>query len=124
MFRKIFSKKNPYQCKLEDWKDSAQQKDNLVSNIHREGIASYEWDISPSSKGRAVNWAGSHSRPGRNQAEYHMLKNNFQVPHIEEMWDQDLSGNSLAVQWLGLRTFTAKGVGSIPGQGTKIPQDT
>ena len=27
-----------------------------------------------------------------------------------------MSGNSLAVQWLGL------GPGSIPGQGTKIPQ--
>ena len=26
------------------------------------------------------------------------------------------------VQWLGLCTFTAKGAGSIPGQGTKIPQ--
>ena len=31
-------------------------------------------------------------------------------------------GNSLAVQWLGLCTFIAKGTGSIPGQGTKIPQ--
>ena len=31
-------------------------------------------------------------------------------------------GNSLAVQWLGLRAFTAKGWVSIPGQGTKIPQ--
>ena len=30
-------------------------------------------------------------------------------------------GNSLAVQWLGLRAFTAEGLGSIPGQGTKIP---
>ena len=30
--------------------------------------------------------------------------------------------SSLAVQWLGLHTFTAKGVGSVPGQGTKIPQ--
>ena len=29
--------------------------------------------------------------------------------------------NSLAVQWLGLRTLTAKGLGSIPGEGTKIP---
>ena len=31
-------------------------------------------------------------------------------------------GNSLAVQWLGLHAFTAKGPGSIPGWGTKIPQ--
>ena len=28
----------------------------------------------------------------------------------------------LAAQWLGLHTFTAEGVGSVPGQGTKIPQ--
>ena len=31
-------------------------------------------------------------------------------------------GTSLVVQWLGLHTFTAEGTGSIPGQGTKIPQ--
>ena len=30
----------------------------------------------------------------------------------------------LMVQWLGLCTFTAKGVGSITGRGTKIPQAT
>ena len=33
------------------------------------------------------------------------------------------SGNSLAVFWLGLQVLTAKGVGFIPGQGTKIPHD-
>ena len=27
----------------------------------------------------------------------------------------------MEVQWLRLRTFTAKGMGSIPGQGTKDP---
>ena len=31
-------------------------------------------------------------------------------------------GNCLAGQWLGLLAFTAEGVGSIPGQETKIPQ--
>ena len=31
-------------------------------------------------------------------------------------------GNSLAVQWLGLGTFTAEGTDSIPAGGTKIPQ--
>ena len=31
-------------------------------------------------------------------------------------------GNSLAVQWLGLHAFTAEGLGSISGQGTKIPR--
>ena len=34
----------------------------------------------------------------------------------------DFTGNSLAVQWLGLRTSTAGDTSSIPGQGTKIPQ--
>ena len=33
-------------------------------------------------------------------------------------------GNSLAVQWLGLRASNAGGMGSIPGQGTRshMPQ--
>ena len=34
----------------------------------------------------------------------------------------DNVGTSLAVQQLGLRALTAEGPGSIPGQGTKIPQ--
>ena len=29
---------------------------------------------------------------------------------------------SLAVQWLGLQASTARGQGSVPGRGTKIPQ--
>ena len=29
-------------------------------------------------------------------------------------------GDSLVVHWLGFHAFTAKGSGSIPGQGTKI----
>ena len=28
------------------------------------------------------------------------------------------------VQWLGVQAFTTEGMGSIPGQGTKIPQTT
>ena len=31
-------------------------------------------------------------------------------------------GYSLAVQWLGFRAFTAEGLGSVPGRGTKMPQ--
>ena len=31
-------------------------------------------------------------------------------------------GRSLAVGWLGLGTLTAEGPGSIPGQGTRVPQ--
>ena len=30
--------------------------------------------------------------------------------------------NSLVVQWLGCHALTAEGLGSIPSQGTKIPQ--
>ena len=33
---------------------------------------------------------------------------------------QEQHGNSLAGQWLGLHPSTARGTGSIPGQGTKI----
>ena len=33
-------------------------------------------------------------------------------------------GNSLVVQWLRLRLFTAECLGLIPGQGTKIPRAT
>ena len=33
-----------------------------------------------------------------------------------------MQGNSLAVQWLKLQACTAKGLDSIPGQGTKISQ--
>ena len=31
-------------------------------------------------------------------------------------------GSSLVVQWLGFRAFTVRGLDSIPGRGTKIPQ--
>ena len=33
-------------------------------------------------------------------------------------------GNSLVVKWLGLQASIARGMGSIPGWGTKIPQAT
>ena len=32
-----------------------------------------------------------------------------------------ITSTSLVVQWLQLRASTARGEGSIPGQGTKIP---
>lgn len=35
---------------------------------------------------------------------------------------KEREGNCLAVQWLGLGTFAAEGLGSIPGRGTEIPQ--
>ena len=43
----------------------------------------------------------------------------MKVGHIQQ---NVYHGNSLAIQWLGLRAFTAEGPGPIPGWGTKIPQ--
>ena len=43
---------------------------------------------------------------------------------VEMLQSLHCHGNSLAIQWLGLRAFTAEGPGSIPGWGTKIPQAT
>ena len=40
----------------------------------------------------------------------------FYLLKIQTLW------NSLAVQWLELGAFCAEGLGSIPGQGTKISQ--
>ena len=48
-----------------------------------------------------------------------------QIPYdITYTWHlkYDTYGNSLTVQWLGLCAFTAEGLGSISGRGTKIPQ--
>ena len=45
----------------------------------------------------------------------------FQFGYKVKLNKQD-PGNSLAVQWLVLCTFTAKSPGSIPGWGTKILQ--
>ena len=45
-----------------------------------------------------------------------LLESNISV------WYQDKqAGTSLVVQWLRLHAVNAEGVGSIPGQGTKIP---
>ena len=44
----------------------------------------------------------------------------YKVPLFTLKWL--ILGNSLAVHWLGFRTFTAEGAGSIPGRGTKTPQ--
>ena len=35
-----------------------------------------------------------------------------------------MRGNSLTAQWLGVDASGAKGLGSIPGWGTNIPQAT
>ena len=40
------------------------------------------------------------------------------MPKAQEVSFKRVWGSSLAVQWLRFSTFTAKGTGSIPGQGT------
>ena len=50
------------------------------------------------------------------------LHNNVTIINITEHLKIVKLGNSLAVQWLGLCTFTAEFGGSVPGQGTKITQ--
>ena len=64
-----------------------------------------------------------------------LLKENIGSKHLDISLDEFLDltaktmavkakinkvGNSLAVQWLGLHVFTAKGPGSVFDQGTKI----
>ena len=44
--------------------------------------------------------------------------NSYKTNHLVDWKEQ---GNSLVVQWLGLHTSTTENMGSIPGQGTKIP---
>ena len=44
--------------------------------------------------------------------------------HRNSQQNNSKPGTSLVVQWLGLRIFTAKDRGSIPGWGTKILQVT
>ena len=51
-----------------------------------------------------------------------MKKTKNWKPLITPGFKRHHKGNSLAVQWLGLCASTAGGMGSIPGQGTKIPQ--
>ena len=50
-----------------------------------------------------------------------MLFSEIILMELEDHQDKD-RGSSLAVQWLGLHAFTAVGLSSIPGQGTKILQ--
>ena len=45
-------------------------------------------------------------------------------PLQDQFQDDSQDGNFPAVHWLGLCTLTAKGQGSIPGSGTRIPQAT
>jgi len=45
----------------------------------------------------------------------------FFLPHHVAALEAE-RGNSLVIQWLGLGAFTVEGPGSIPAQGTNVPQ--
>ena len=68
-----------------------------------------EWVVIPFSRGSSQprDWTQVSWIAGRFSAIWNKTKN---------------LGSSLMVQWLGLHTATAGGLGSIPGWGTKIPQ--
>ena len=57
---------------------------------------------------------------GIGQSKCKMSLGHLALPE-NEVWKKKRN-NSLAVKWLGLCALTVKGRGSIPGQGTKIPQ--
>ena len=69
---------------------------------------------------------GNHSEEHRHDAMIRLIKGLASCEgrmgeHIAYCKSED-SGNTLAVQWLGLRAFTTKGAGLIPVWGTKIPR--
>ena len=41
---------------------------------------------------------------------------------MQGVYKKKIWGNSLVIQWLRLCAFIAKGIGSTPGWGAKIPQ--
>ena len=59
----------------------------------------------------------------QHQGLFQGVSSSHQVTMIDtQTLKSKCQGSSLVVQWLGLCTFTASGLGSIPGQGTKILQ--
>ena len=51
-----------------------------------------------------------------------VLSSTVAISHVELFKLIKIRGNSLVVQWLGLCAFTAEGLGSVSGWGTKILQ--
>ena len=55
-------------------------------------------------------------------ATVHSREKMFSITSHQGSGKTTVRGDSLVGLWLGLCAFTAKGPGSIPGWGTKIPQ--
>ena len=70
---------------------------------------------------RWKNQAASGGFVGKGKKIFFFLSTHLRFSGWRQI-DKRRIGNSLVVQWLGLYTFTAEGVGSIPTLGTKIPQ--
>lgn len=56
------------------------------------------------------------------KSNYHLIKLVWGHRELSPSDKNGLSGNSLAVQWLRLCTFTAEDLSSVSGCGTRIPQ--
>ena len=65
--------------------------------------------------------AGSNEDPAQPKKKKNLTLIAFEFANTF-YFKNDIFGNSLVLQWLGLRAFTAVGTSAIPGQGTKIPQ--
>ena len=64
-----------------------------------------------------------HKHLGDNVFFFFLISDNFKVSQKSTCKQEvNILGNSLVVHWLGLSPFTAEGLGSIPGQWTKISQ--
>ena len=78
------------------------------------------------------NWCGPSQEVAKRQPtntyfHHHLIKREKDISTLRKddlilRIKEKVCGNSLAVQWLGLHAFTAKGLGSVPGRGTRIPQ--
>ena len=78
---------------------------------------------------RHPRWGWRWGQPGARLSSTHLTKFKRHIlltgisptDTVTRLYKDVGAGNSPVVQWLGLRAFTAQGLGSIPVWGTKIP---
>ena len=77
-------------------------------------------------QGGLLDWGQSLERPSHVEklGVFSTSLLSFRVNDCSGLCNEASAGTSLAVQWLRLHASTAEGMGSIPGQGTKIPHAT
>ena len=112
----------------------------LVNTHCKLGKEKGDWGSYSWRKGKITQWAHNYhqGRAGELRGLYpktqgphthlrlSLTQNKEPAPHhYHTCPSQKLQvGSSLVVHWLGLHAPTAKGTGSIPGRGAKIPQAT